>query len=170
MQQFEKKNYDATNYIESCCILVFCPFCGWTTKKLELDTDEAILKTDNNCTHTVQKRPYAQLGSVDSVNNCGVCWGVKSDISGAEGEISRGCGCDEGWVKEVLSELQQRKVGRGNIAQIKAQEVLAERVDHLHTKLDLVLAHLKIDVPPAPALGKMVRDEADDAAGPSKQA
>jgi len=156
MQEFDVKEYDATNYCE--WLSTIC--CGGTTKKLILDKEEAILKTDNCCFHQVQKRPYAQLGSVDSNNSCFCCWGVSSDITGAEGILARGCGCDEQWTKEVLSELQARKVGRGNIAQIKAQEVLAARVDHLHMKIDLMLKHLNIDVPPPPAMGEIVRDDA----------
>lgn len=118
----------------------------------ELTADEAILKTDNLCTHSIQKRPYAQLGSVDSKNDCGCCWGVSSDITGAEGQISPACGCSEAIVKEIIEELQARKIGRGNVAQLKAQEVLAQRVDHIHIKLDAILKHLNLEVPPSTAL------------------
>ena len=171
MQNFEVKMYDATNYIESCCTCCWCPCFGWTTKQLTLDTDEAVLKVDNNCMHSVQKRPYAQLGQVESENSCICCYGVKTDLTASAegpGALTRGCGCDQEWVTEVVNELQARKVGRGNIAQIKAQEVLAQRVDHLHTKLDVILAHLNLEVPAPPAVGQevMVRDEA----GPSSAA
>ena len=171
MQTFEVKAYDATNYIESACTCCWCPCCGWTTKTLTLDTEEAVLKIDNNCMHSEQKRPYAQLGQVESVNTCICCYGVKTDLTRVEGgdaTLSRGFGCDQSWATEVTNELQARKVGRGNIAQIKAQEVLAQRVDHLHTKLDLILAHLKLEVPAPPAVGQAVmeRDEAGPSAGP----
>jgi len=56
MQRFEVKTYDATNYIESGCILLWCPFLGWTKKTLILDEEEAVLKTDNNCCHSTQAR------------------------------------------------------------------------------------------------------------------
>jgi len=122
MQTFEFKEYDVTSYWESGCGMLWTfGLMGWTRKQLTLDPDEAVLKTDNCCCHSVQKRPYAQLGSVDSSQACGCCWGVKSDITGAEGEISPGCGCQEALVKEIIAELQARKLGRGNVAQLKAQ-------------------------------------------------
>lgn len=140
MQTFEDKTFDVTDNWESGCGLLFSlGICGWTKRSLLLDSDEAILRTDNNCCHSVQKRPYAQLGSVDSQQACGICWGVKSDITGAEGELKPGCGCQEELVKQIIDELQARKVGRGNIAQLKAHEQLATRVDHMHVKLDAIL-------------------------------
>ena len=161
MQTFDVKTYDATNFIESACTCFWCPCVGWTTKQLILETEEAVLKVDNNCQHSVQKRPYAQLGQVESVNSCICCYGIQTDITrSAEdgGKLSRGFGCDKLWAMEVTNELQSRKVGRGNIAQIQAQEVLAQRVDHLHTKLDLILAHLKLEVPAPPAIGQAVME------------
>ena len=62
------------------------------------------------------------------------------------------CGCSEAIVKEIIEELQARKMGRGNVAQLKAQEVLAQRVDHIHIKLDAILKHLNLEVPPSTAL------------------
>ena len=50
--------------------------------------------------------------------------------------------------------------GRGNIAQIKAQELLSARVEHLHSKIDAVLQHLQIPVPSAPAQMQMIRETA----------
>ena len=153
MQSFELKEYDVTsNWEAGCGLCCTCCIIGWTTTKLTLDPDEAVLKKDNSCCHSVQKRPYAQLGHVDSNQACGCCWGVTSDLTGYEGEISPGCGCSEGLVKEIIEELQARKLGRGNVAQLKAQEQLAARVDHMDAKLDAILKHLSIPVPPAPAL------------------
>ncbi len=155
VQQFEDRSFDATNYIQSACACFWSlGIVGWTTKRLTLDNDEAILTTKNFCVNAVQKRPYAQLGAVDKENVCLCCYQVKTDLDGANGEgLSRGWGCDSEWVSEVTSELQARKVGRGNIAQLKAQEVLATRVDHLHAKLDIILEHLRLSPPPPPALG-----------------
>ena len=71
MQSFELKEFDFTSYWEACCGVCWtCGRIGWTTIKLTLDPDEAILKKDNSCCHTVQKRPYAQLGHVDSSQAC----------------------------------------------------------------------------------------------------
>lgn len=153
MQSFEVKTFVVTDNWEAGCGLLWSfGICGWTTRLLTLEEDEAILKIDNNCCHSVQKRPYAQLGSVDSQQACGCCWGVKTDITGAEGEIKPGCGCEEALVKEIIDELQARKVGRGNIAQLKAHEQLAARVDHMHAKIDAILKHLDVPIPPTPAL------------------
>ena len=173
MQTFDVKTYDATNFIESACTCFWCPCVGWTTKQLILETEEAVLKVDNNCHHSVQKRPYAQLGQVESVNSCICCHGIQTDLTATkegDGTLSRGCGCDKAWAEEVSSELQARKVGRGNIAQIQAQEVLAQRVDHLHTKLDLILAHLHLEVPAPPAIGQAVTQAVMERDAPSSAA
>ena len=140
MQSFEHKTYVVTDNWESCCGLFWTfGIIGWTKKVLTLEEDEAVLKTDNLCCHNIQKRPYAQLGSVDSNNSCGCCWAVKSDLTPAESCIQPGCGCEKDLVKEIIDELQARKVGRGNIAQLKAHEQLAARVDHMHIKIDAIL-------------------------------
>lgn len=157
MQQFEQLTFDATNYLEATFGCVFSlGIVGWTTRTLRLEEDEAVLITKNRCVSSIQKRPYAQLGAVDSENTCRCCWSVKTDLTGeAQGApgLARGWGCDEAWTKDVIGELQARKVGRGNIAQLRAQEVLATRVDHLHAKVDLILAHMHIGAPPPPAVG-----------------
>ena len=168
MEQFEEKKYNVTNLIESACGLLFsCGIVGWTRKTLLLEADEAVLITRNNCLNRTSRRPYAQLGHVDAIQSCCCCWAVGSDlVQGEEGSagISPSCGCNEALVTELVAELQKRKVGRGNIAQIKAQEVLAMRVDHLHSKMDAIIAHLSIATPPPPAMGvpqpaSMVRAE-----------
>ena len=57
-------------------------------------------------------------------------------------------------------ELHAQKVGRGNIAQIKAQGVQAERrVDQFHSQIDLIMKKLDLDIPPAPVTGMIRRDE-----------
>ena len=153
MQAFEEKKYDVTDNWEAGCGMIFTfGTIGWTTRHLTLEADEAVLKTDNFCCHTVQKRPYAQLGSVDSAQECGVCWSVKSDISGDTGAIKPACGCEQALVEEIIAELQARKIGRGNVAQLKAHENLARRVDHMDAKLDAIMKHLGVDIPPAAAL------------------
>lgn len=161
MQTFEDRTFDATNYIESTVgCLSSCGVLGWTRKQLHLGNDEARLTITNNCIRSVQKRPYAQLGMVDVDNVCLCCWAVRTDLNGERGPgLSRGWGCDQAWSAEVSAELQARKVGRGNIAQLKAQEVLAERVDHLHEKLDVILAHLRLDAPPPPGTATVAAPE-----------
>jgi len=171
METFPEKVFDVTNHIEACCGCFWTlGINGWTRKTLRLDAEEAVLTVRSNCINRVSKRPYAQLGSVDSVNSCVCCWSVGSNIEeGPEGHmgLSPGFGCDQQVVEELVAELQARKVGRGNIAQIKAQEVLAMRVDHLHAKLDAVLAHLSIPPPPPPAMGVPQPETIARADGPS---
>lgn len=147
---FENKEYDVTNYIEAACgCCCTCGIAGCAKKTLVLDNEEAILTIKDNCTNNTQKRPYAQLGSVESQNNCGCCWSVKTDLVGVEGAaISPGFGCDEMLVKELIDELQKRKVGRGNIAQIKHAENLAKHVEELKIQMALILDHLNIQYPP----------------------
>jgi len=100
--------------------------------------------------HQLQsKRPYAQLGSVDKAQVCCCCWAVNTDLTGKDEGISPKCGCEEGLVSEIAEELQARKVGRGNIAQLKKQEIMAVRVDTLHLKVDALMAKMNVSVPPA---------------------
>ena len=101
---FPRLEFDVTNNIESLCgCLCSCGISGWLKKTLVLDTEEAELHLVNNCVNSVQKRPYAQLASVDKTNSCCVCWGVSSDL----GEISPGFGCDRGLVSNLERMLQE---------------------------------------------------------------
>ena len=64
-QTFGVKTYEVTTNIESACILVLCLGThGWQKRVLTLEAEEAILKTDNNCTHSISKRPYAQVTQI----------------------------------------------------------------------------------------------------------
>ena len=64
-QTFDEKTYEVTNNIESACIFVLCLGThGWQTRVLTLEAEEAILKTDNNCIHSISKRPYAQVTQI----------------------------------------------------------------------------------------------------------
>ena len=70
-QKFDRKEFDVTNKIESCCTCFWSfGICGWTSKTLVLEEEEAFLTVKNNCTNDVQRRPYAQLGNVDKSNTC----------------------------------------------------------------------------------------------------
>ena len=64
-QTFGEKTYEVTNNIESTCIFM-CTLgiCGWQKRVLTLEAEEAILKTDNNCIHSISKRPYAQVSQI----------------------------------------------------------------------------------------------------------
>ena len=67
----------------------------------------------NNCLTSTDKEPYAQLRAVDEEVVC-CCHMVNSMIPGYCGDTRR--------IREIASELQSRKVGRGNIAQLRNQE------------------------------------------------
>mmetsp|Transcript_15176 Transcript_15176/g.40000 ORF Transcript_15176/g.40000 Transcript_15176/m.40000 type:complete len:111 (+) Transcript_15176:91-423(+) len=55
-------------------------------------------------------------------------------------------------IDQLIAELNQRKVARGNIGQMKAAEVAANRMEELHAKMDAIIAHLGITYkPPEPA-------------------
>jgi len=101
---FPRHEFDVTNKIESCCACVnSCGIMGWTKKTLVLDTEEAELRFVNNCVDSVQKRPYAQLASVDKINSCCICWQVSSEL----GDISPGFGCDRVFVSNLERMLQE---------------------------------------------------------------
>ena len=148
-QQFEKRTFDVTSQCERYCRCICCPCVGLSTTKLELGPDEAVLSKHDCCNHIVQKRPYAQLGSVDSHHECGICWSVGSDLTGRDGRLMPGWGCNAPLVREIVEELQERKLGRGNVAQMRSHEDLAASVAHAHAKLDTILSHLGLE-PPAP--------------------
>ena len=58
-------------------------FCGCgTTRHLYLNPEEAHYVVENCCGKTETRRPYGELGSVDEVNNCGLCYGWSSGILG----------------------------------------------------------------------------------------
>ena len=85
------------------------------------------------------KRPYGELGSV-AKSNCFCCVAVTSSF----GDISPGCGCDEGTVDEIVEELKARQRGRGDTAQIQRTEQIKERLDDMDNKLNLIMNHLNI--------------------------
>merc|ERR1719446_1986161 len=74
--------FDVTNHMESMCLCCFSlGVAGLMNKKLVLEDDEVFLHTKSNCTDTVDVRTYAQLGAVDSENECVFFWGIKTEIS-----------------------------------------------------------------------------------------
>ena len=71
--------FDVSNNCErvcGCCM----------TKILRLEDDEAVLTTKNLCSESKQRRPYAQLGSVDIASACGCCFSFSSDLSPGVGD------------------------------------------------------------------------------------
>ena len=134
------------------CICFPCIVTG--DHSLVLEADEAVYTQNNCCQNSVERRPYAQLGDVQHIKCCLCLRGVKTDLGG-EGKggsmpISPGCGCSDDLVQEIAEELQRRKVGRGNIAQLRQQELQIAYTKDLNAKLDLIMKeiqNLKSQVP-----------------------
>ena len=151
-QRFEKKEYDVTNKCEAlmCCVLSLGS-AGCTKVTLVLEEEEAFLTKKNNCQNEVQRRPYAQLGAVDKSNNCVCCWAVKSDLTSKDSPgLCPGWGCQQDLVEELVHELKERMVKRGNIGQIKHQENMGLKLEEMAVKVDLLMDHYGIQFPPTP--------------------
>ena len=94
----------------------------------------------------------AQLGDVNHMKCCGCFEGVKTDLSESKDghiPISPGCGCDAATVRAIVDELQARKIGRGNVAQLRQQELHIAYTKDVNAKLDLIMTHLGLQAPPS---------------------
>mmetsp|Transcript_6296 Transcript_6296/g.14336 ORF Transcript_6296/g.14336 Transcript_6296/m.14336 type:complete len:743 (+) Transcript_6296:85-2313(+) len=156
MQRFPDKKYDVTNYVESCCMLCFCPCCGWQTKTLNLQSEEVLYKTRNLCSSSTQKRPYAQLGSVELHDSCcGMCVAMSSNLEKCnekgEGGIRPFFGVDRPYTEELCNELRARMEGRGDTAQRKQQTFLLDQVTKLTAELPLIMQKRGVQWPPPAA-------------------
>ncbi|CAE7204042.1 unnamed protein product [Symbiodinium natans] len=137
-EQMDTKNFSIVNACDQCC------FC--TSHTLELNDEEAIFRLKNCCVQATSREPYAQLGSVEPISGCmGLCSSVHTD----QNQICPGLGCSHALVNEIATELQHRKVKRGNIAQIRMQENLILEIIKLGIKYDLILHKEGIQYPPA---------------------
>jgi len=137
-EQMDTKHYSIVSCIDQVCCCM--------SHKLELNDEEAIFRQSNCCMQMISREPYAQLGSVEPVSGCmGLCTSVHTD----KNHICPGCGCSHTLVNEVATELQHRKVKRGNIAQIRMQENLIIEVIKLGIKYDLILNKEGIQYPPS---------------------
>eukprot|EP00933_Yihiella_yeosuensis_P084261 TRINITY_DN98685_c0_g1_i1.p1 TRINITY_DN98685_c0_g1~~TRINITY_DN98685_c0_g1_i1.p1 ORF type:complete len:734 (-),score=156.32 TRINITY_DN98685_c0_g1_i1:176-2377(-) len=142
---FQYKKYDVTNYIECFCSFLCCPCTGCMTRTLELEPDEFVLTSQDTfgCNVTHARSPYAQLGSVDEEVVCCCCHAIP-DIA------TPGFGCSADKVKEILGDLQERKVKRGNIAQLQLQENLITMIMKLGVKMDILLDKHGVPKPALP--------------------
>lgn len=157
MQRFPEKKYDVTNYIESGCLLCWCPCCGWQTKTLHLQSEKVFYKQRNLCGSSTQKRPYAQLGSVELHDSCcGLCVGMSSNLEKVnekgEGGIRPFFGIDRPYTEEICNELRARMEGRGDTAQRKQQTFLMEQITKLTAQLPLVMSKRGIAWPPSDSI------------------
>lgn len=120
------------------------------TKRFILEPEEAVLDVRCCLCDVNTRRPYGELGSVDSSNCC--CFvGVTSGLT-KDQPICPGSGCDAALVDEIVAELKARMKQRGDTGNIqRAQATLeaamalrAEVADAADLKSDmqLVMAHL----------------------------
>ena len=112
-----------------------------------------MLTKTNLCCQTVERRPYASLGEVVHIKMCGCVRGVKTNL-GSDGDkgsipICPGCGCAGDLVQEIHDELQRRKIGRGNIAQLKQMELTTAQIKDVNAKLDVIMSHMNLLSPPS---------------------
>lgn len=138
----QPKEYDITDKWEALCgCLCTCCILGWTTKKAEMRADDVIITTKNNLDESQITLPYAEMGSVDATKFCCCCYSVNF--------ASPGWGCNKAYVDELEQELQERKVKRGNIAQIKQLESLQGVSLELGVRSRLVLDKKGLVMPPS---------------------
>lgn len=166
MQRFPEKRYDVTNYIESFCLLFWCPCMGWQKKSLMLQSEEVLYKRRNLCCSGTQKRPYAQLGSVELHDSCcGLCVAMSSNLERVsekgEGGIRPFFGVDRPYTEEICNELRARMEGRGDTAQRQQQTFLLDQMTKLTAELPLIMAKRGIQwPPPASTVAKIFPGEA----------
>jgi len=142
-KEFGSKVYSVTNLPSAIIRCLCCPCAGWTTETLELLPDEIVTVKDNFCSTTTSRTPYGNMGAVETETFC-CCCTMLPDIA------VPGCGCSEALVNEIAGELQERKVKRGNIAQMKQQENIIIEVLNLEAKVDMLRHKHGIQYPPSP--------------------
>ena len=134
--QFETREFNVRNETSNCLDFVCtCSTAGCSTHTLTLEPEQAVSRRSNRCYASVDRKPYGQLGSVDEAICC--C------VHNVNGVAPGWCG-DPAMVKEIAAELQARKVGRGNIAQLRNQEntmlKALEAESRLRSRVLIVLA------------------------------
>ena len=155
--RFDHVEYDTTNLCAKFCppgsILVCCSY----DQRLILEPEEAVLVDKTICCTSNQRRPYGELGSVDKATQFGIC----AAVTYGDSQLSPGCGCSESLVEEIVGELKARMKARGDTGQIqRAETMLTELRDvkddvaALDSKIDTILAHLKIAAPAPAAMAR----------------
>lgn len=144
-----------------------CPessICAPTVVTLKLEQEEAVLETKTAWSFTQQRRPYAQLGSVNLITDdpqvCCHCFinDPNYDYCAMEKigyrrvavdawSLNPGFEVDEQMIQEIADELQDRKVARGNIAQLEEAERSARVLKHLKANLSSLMKTMKVTKP-----------------------
>merc|ERR1712086_1180309 len=109
-------------------------------KVMVLEPEEAVLKVTNPCCSVETRRPYGELGSVDTTN-CLCCVGVSSDLS-KQMPVFVGWGCDGILVATIVEELKKRMKVRGDTGNIQRIEAVQQQLKAVDRKLDLIMQHL----------------------------
>lgn len=149
MPKYPEKSYDVANWGQKyvCCCLV-------TNKTLSMQEEEVILKTSNCCCTSRQKRPYAQLNLIEHRSTCcGLCHAINSDLDPVneegKGGIVPGCGCSEALVNELVAELNMRRDGRGQAAQMRQQQFMLRSIAKLTQQVPILLKTVGAEYPPS---------------------
>lgn len=165
-EQMERRVFDITNIFEKIC-------CCLQTTSLELNDEEAIFRKSSCCLKAVRREPYAQLGSVEPAR---AFFGLWVNVQTDQNFVCPGCGCDHRLTEEISAELQNRKVKRGNIAQIRQQENLLMEIIKLGVKVDTFFHGANVPYPPSQETmrstfgpGVPLPGQAPTVAGPSVQ-
>ena len=121
-------------------------FPGPTNHELTLAPEEVILTSSNTCTTAKRRLPYGELGGVDKVQNCG----CDAFGGGSLGVLQPGWGGAEEapLISEILATLKRRQQSRGDQGQIQRAEEANVRMQRLEAKLDAIIKHMNVSVPP----------------------
>mmetsp|Transcript_18818 Transcript_18818/g.57178 ORF Transcript_18818/g.57178 Transcript_18818/m.57178 type:complete len:192 (-) Transcript_18818:38-613(-) len=129
--KFDVVTYNVTDTGCQTCCCIMCPILYLPlvpgvmgTKVLTLEEEEAVLTVDCFLCTSRSRRPYGELGSVDSVRYCW-CWGVNSNlllIGGNPWPIIQGWGCDRETAEEIATIMRTRMKQRGDTGQIRMAE------------------------------------------------
>jgi len=114
-------------------------------KTIVLEAEEAVLTVKCGCCNTTTRRPYGELGSVDSGTClCFVC--LASDLSKG-GPICPGCGCNAPYVQEIVEEMKKRMKERGDTGVVKRSDEQLVLLRTMDNKMDAIVQHFNIVVP-----------------------
>jgi hypothetical protein len=131
---------------------------------MELESEEMYIVKENLCCRQNTRTPYAQLGAVETEQSCCCCHELPETAQPQ-------CGCAKELVDMIANDLQERKVKRGNIAQLKMQENLMNELLKLDAKLTLLMHFKDAKYPPSDEImkkifGKTIELPADYTTGP----
>ena len=139
--------------------------CAPTVVTLKLEEEEAVLETKAAWSFAQLRRPYAQLGSVNVITDephvcCESCPGNDPNFDYCAWEkvghrrvgvdswtITPGFESDVQMIQEIADELQNRKVGRGNIAQLNEAYRSARVVGHMKANISSLMKSMEVTKP-----------------------